>query len=132
MLQRDPEGIGPLRVKPLPRSPLHSYRPPDGGGIESPRWTRDGLSILYTHKQPDPDGFLHHDLFRWTPATGRNERLTHLADVKDADQVDSTHAVAVRNRFGGSQIVIVDLTNGEITPRTAPSLDIVYAHPRPS
>jgi Tol biopolymer transport system component len=130
MLRRDPEDVAPVRTKPLPRSPLHSYKPPDGGDIENPRWSRDGMTILYTHKQPDRDGFLHHDLFRWTPASGRSERLTHLADVKDADPIDATHAVAVRNRFGASQIVIVDLDTGEVTPRTAPSLDVVYSHPR--
>jgi Tol biopolymer transport system component len=130
MLQRDPEDVAPVRTKPLPRKPEHSYQPFDGGDIENPRWTGDGAAIVYTHKQPDCDGFLHHDLFRWTPLSGRNERLTHLADVKDADPIDAAHAVAVRNRFGASQIVIVDLNTGSVTPRTEPSLDIVYSHPR--
>ncbi len=130
MLQRDPEDVAPVRKKPARRKPLFSYLPPDRGDVENPRWTGDGTAIIYTHKQPDRDGFLHHDLFRWSPATGRNERLTHLADVKDADPIDVTHAVAVRNRFGLSQLVIVDLTTGEVTPRTQPSLDIVYSHPR--
>jgi hypothetical protein len=128
ILRRDPQDVAPVRTKPFPRKPLHSYKPPDGGDIENPRWTRDGTAIIYTHKQPDRDGFLHHDLFRWTPE--RVERLTHLADVKDADLIDATHAVAVRSRFGKSQIVIVDLTTGVITPRTEPSLDVVYSHPR--
>jgi len=132
ILRRDPEDVAPVRVKPLPRTPLHSYKQPDGGDLESPRWTRDGQSILYTHKQPDLDGFLHHDLFRWTPATGRSECLTHRADVQDADPIDATHAVAVRTRFGWSQLVNVDLTNGEITARTPPLLDVVYTHPRAS
>jgi hypothetical protein len=130
MLHRDPQDVAPVRTKPFPRKPLHSYKPSDGSDIENPRWTRDGTAILYTHKQPDADGFLHHDLFRWNPAAARNERLTHLADVKDADLIDSTHAVAVRSRFGQSQIVTVDLTTGAITPRTEPSLDVVYSHPR--
>ena len=130
MLRRDPEDVAPVRNKPFPRKPQHSYEPADGGGIENPRWTRDGAAILFTHKQPDIDGLLHHDLFRWTPATGRVERLTHLADVKDADLLDATHAIAVRNRFGASQLVIVDLTTGNVTPRTEPSFDVVYSHPR--
>jgi hypothetical protein len=128
ILRRDPQDVAPVRTKPLPRKPLHSFKPPDGGDIENPRWTLDGTAIIYTHKQPDADGILHHDLFRWTPQ--RIERLTHLADVKDADPIDATHAIAVRSRFGESQIVIVDLTTGVITPRTEPSLDIVYSHPR--
>jgi len=134
ILRRDPQDVAPVRTKPFPRKPLHSFKPPDGGDIENPRWTRDGTAIIYTHKQPDVDGFLHHDLFRWNPTTGRSERLTHLADVKDADPIDATHAVAVRSRFGESQIVIVDLSvglaKGAITPKTEPSLDVVYSHPR--
>ncbi len=130
MLRRDPDDVAPIRTKPSPRKALHSFRPTEGGDVENPRWTRDGAAILYTHKQPDHEGFLHRDLFRWTPSTGRNERITHLADVKDADPIDATHAVAVRNRFGASQIVIVDLATGEVAPRTSPSLDVVYSHPR--
>lgn len=132
MLRRDPQDVAPVRAKPLPRKPQHSYKPPEGGDVENPRWTRDGAAILYTHRQPDRDGFLHHDLFRWTPATGRSERLTHLADVKDADPIDATRAIAVRNRFGASQIVTVSLSTGEVTLRTEPSLDVVYSHPRAS
>jgi hypothetical protein len=130
ILRRDPEDVAPVRSKPLPRKPLHSFKSPDGGDIENPRWTRDGTAILYTHKQPDADGVLHHDLFSCNPESGRMERLTHLADVNDADPIDATHAVAVRSRFGESQIVMVDLTTGAITPRTKPSLDVVYSHPR--
>ncbi|MEA2328792.1 MAG: hypothetical protein QOE68_3751, partial [Thermoanaerobaculia bacterium] len=130
ILRRDPQDVAPVRTKPFPRKPLHSFKPPDGGDIENPRWTRDGTSILYTHKQPDRDGFLHHDLFRWNHTSGHTERLTHLADVKDADPIDATHAVAIRSRFGQSQIVTIDLATGAITPRTEPSLDIVYSHPR--
>ena len=130
MLRRDPQDVAPVRTKPFPRKPLHSYKPPDGGDIDNPRWTRDGAAIIYTHKQPDVDGFLHHDLFRWSLATEQTERLTHRADLKDADPIDATHAVAIRSRFGQSQIVIVDLTTGAITPRTESSLDVVYSHPR--
>ncbi|MBV8544782.1 MAG: PD40 domain-containing protein, partial [Acidobacteria bacterium] len=130
MLRRDPQDVAPVRTKPFPRKPLHSFKPPDGGDIEHPRWTRDGTAIIYTHKQPDLDGVLYHDLFRWSPTSAQTERLTHLADVKDADPIDATHAVAVRSRLGESQIVNVDLTTGAITPLTDPSLDIVYSHPR--
>jgi hypothetical protein len=133
MLKRDPEDVAPLRAKPLPRKPLHELRPSDGGDIETPRWTRDGTSLIYTHRQPDRDGFLHRDLFRWTPATGRVERITHLADVHDADPLPGgTHAVAVRNRGGASQLVTVNLLTGEVAERTPPSLAHVYAHPRAS
>jgi hypothetical protein len=133
MLRRDPQDVAPVLAKPLPRRPLHSYKSPDGGDIENPRWTRDGAAILYTHKVPDRDGFFHHDLFLWRPEAGWKAcptPVTHLADVKDADPIDATHAVAIRDRFGESQVVLVDLTTGQVTPRTPPSLDVVYSHPR--
>ena len=131
ILQRDPEDVAPVRSRPLPRKPLHTLTPRDGGDIESPRWTRDGKSILYTHKQPDRDGFLHHDLFVWTPESRTHRRVTHLADVEDADPLpDGKHAIAVRNRNGMSQLVIVDIYDGDITPHSEPSLLRIYSHPR--
>ncbi|HEV2718558.1 MAG TPA: hypothetical protein VG323_00955, partial [Thermoanaerobaculia bacterium] len=100
--------------------------------VESPRWARDG-SILFSHRQPDVFGVLHHDLFRWFPADGRVERVTHLADVEDADPLpDGVHAVAVRTRFGFSQLVRVDLPTGVVDEINAPSLDRVYSHTRRS
>jgi len=131
ILKRDPEDVAPLRTKPLPRKVLHSYVAPDGGDFSSPRWMPDGKSILYAHRQPDRQGFLHHDLFRWTPETGENERITHLADVSDADPLpDGKSAIAVRSRFGYSQLVMVNLLTGAVTAVNEPSLDEVYSHPR--
>jgi len=61
------------------------------------------------------------------------ERVTHLADVRDADPLPDGHsAVAVRSRFGFSQIVRVDLTTGAIAEVTPPSLERAYSHPRGS
>ena len=69
-----------------------------------------GESILYHRFEPDARGFLHPDLFLWTPDTGTVRRLTHLADVRHADPApDGTWAVAVRSRNGYSQLVRVDL-----------------------
>lgn len=131
MLQRDPEDVAPVRTKPVPRKAVHTLRPPDGGDLTSPRWTRDGKSILYTHKQPDRDGFLHHDLFLWTPESRTNRRVTHLADVEDADPLpDGKHAIAVRNRHGLSQLVIIDIYSDDITAHNEPSLMRLYSHPR--
>jgi hypothetical protein len=133
ILTRDPEDVAPVRSKPLPRKPLHSFMAPDGGDLETPRWMPDGKSIIYIHRQPDREGFLHHDLFRWTPLTGENVRITHLADVSDADPMPvGQTAVAVRNRFGYSQVVKVNMLTGDITDITPPSLDDVYSHPRVS
>ena len=131
MLKRDSEDVAPVRTKPVPRKPVHTLKPADRGDITNPRWTRDGRSIIYAHKQPDRDGFLRSDLFLWTPSTRSKRRLTQLADVKDADPLpDARHAIAVRDRYGYSQLVTVDLTTGAVVEYTPPSLDRVYSHPR--
>jgi hypothetical protein len=131
MLKRDPQDVAPVRTKPRSRKPLHTLRPIDGGDIEQPRWTRDGRSILYTHKQPDGEGFLHHDLFLWTPESGVNRRVTHLADTHDADPLlDGQHAIAVRSRYGFSELVTVDLNSGEVAERGERSIERIVGHPR--
>ena len=131
ILARDPEDVRAVRTKPLPRKAVHSLVMPDGGDIDGPRWMRDGKSLLFAHRVRDAEGFLHFDLYRWdfTSLT----RITHLADVRDADPLpDSRTAVAVRSRFGATQLVTVDLASGEVTPRTEASIDTVVTHPRVS
>ena len=133
IMERDPLDVPPVRTKPLPRKPVHSFTPPDGGDVTSQRWTPDGKSILYSHRQPDHDGFLHHDLFLWTPETGENRRITQLADVHDADPFpEANTAVAVRSRFGLSQLVTVNLNDGSVTPLAEPSLETIPSEPRVS
>ncbi|HYC90739.1 MAG TPA: hypothetical protein VEO54_16095 [Thermoanaerobaculia bacterium] len=130
MLERDPEDVGPLRTKPLPRKAVHELALPDGGDISTPRWTRDGKALLFAHRVPDAEGVLHFDLYRWD--FQHLTRLTRLADVRDADPLDERSAIAVRSRFGASQLVSVDLTTGAVTPRGEASIDHVISHPRVS
>ncbi|MGH9456689.1 MAG: TolB family protein [Thermoanaerobaculia bacterium] len=131
MLERDPEDVAPVRRKPLPREPLHELVTADGAEPYSPRWSPDGESILSVRFEPDADGFFHPDLFRWIPESGEVERITYFADVRDADpSPDGGRAVAVRNRFGFSELVTVDLATGSVTSLTPPSLEITYATPR--
>lgn len=128
---RDPEDVRPVRTKPLPRKAVHELVLPDGGDIESPRWTRDGKSLIFAHRNPDREGFLHWDLHRWD--FENVTRITRLADVRDADPLpDGRTAVAVRSRNGATQLVDVDLTTGAVTPRTEASIDIVRTTPRVS
>jgi hypothetical protein len=131
MLHADPEDVAPIRIKPLPRKPKHILALPDGGDIQSPRWLRDGRSILYSHRARNAKGFLQFDLYRWTPESGENVRVTTLADVRDADpHPDGTQAVAVRSRNGMTQLVRVNLADGSVTPIGTPSLDAIQSTPR--
>lgn len=130
ILARDPEDVAPFRTQPLPREPEHSLTLLDGGDIDTPRWTRDGKAILFEHRTPDAEGVLRFDLYRWD--FKKVTRLTRLADVRDADPVDAQHAVAVRSRYGASQLVTIDLATGMVTPRGEASIDTVITHPRAS
>ena len=125
MLAKDPQDVAPVRSKPLPRKPIHELTMPDGRDIETPRWLPDG-SIVFTHRMPDRNGDLHRDLFVWDFKSVR--RLTHLADVYDADPIDEHTFIAVRSRFGMTQLVRV--RDGVVEPITEPSIDRVVSHPR--
>ncbi len=127
----DPEDIPAVRSKPLARKPLHTLPTIDGVPPESPRFFHDGKSILFVRFEPDGEGFLHPDLFRWEVDRGGVERLTRGADLREPDPApDGAWAVAVRNRNGLSQIVRVDLATGAVADLTPPSVDVVYDHPR--
>ncbi len=130
ILARDPEDVAPVRSKPLARKVVDSLTMNDGGDIDTPRWTRDGKALLFAHRVPDGEGMLHFDLYRWD--LERVTRITRLADVRDADPVDERTAIAVRSRYGASQLVSVDLESGEVTPRGEASIDHVITHPRVS
>lgn len=146
MLARDPEDVAPVRVKPLPRKAEQTLVLPDGGDIQSPRWTRDGRSIVFTHRVPDADGVLHFDVFVWgagdraASTAGRAlgdqrwevRRVTHLAGVREIDVLDDDTLIGVRSAYGMTQLVEVDLRTGAVTPRSEASLERVIASPRVS
>jgi len=133
MLKKDPQDVAPVRTKPLPRKPLHELVTRDGAEPFTPRFLAGGASLLFVRFEPDGEGFLHPDLFRWTPAKGEVERLTRLADVREADpSPDGGWAVGVRNRSGFSQLVRVELTTGVVSEITPRSVEVVYAQPRVS
>ena len=134
MLAADPEDVAPVSAKPLGREPIHTLSASAGGEPYGPRWMPDGDSILFVRMDRDARGFLHPDIHRWFPASGRLVRITRGGDVRDPDPApDGTWAVAVRNRFGTSELVRVEMESGVVSPLPGshgPSLDRVYDHPR--
>lgn len=133
LAERDPEDVPAERTGPLPRKILHSLDSPDGPEPTMPRFLPDGRSILFVRWEPDSEGFLHPDLFVWTPESGEVRRITRAADLRDPDPApDGRWAAAIRNRHGLSQIVRVDLGTGEVSGLTEPSVEEVYDRPRVS
>ncbi len=138
ILARDPEDVAPVRTKPLPRKAKHELVMPDGGDIQTPRWTRDGKAIVFAHRVPDGEGVLHFDLYRWV-LDGGITRITRFGDVRDADLLDDSTAIAVHSAYGLTQLVTVDLRSGIVTAREGSGtsndgkeIDRVIASPRVS
>lgn len=134
ILERDPEDVPAELTRPLPQKVLHTLGARgawDGVEPAMPRWMPDGRSLVFVRFEPDPEGFLHPDLFLWTPEDGSVRRITREADVRDPDPApDGSWAVAVRHRHGLSQLVRVDLATGEVREITPPSVEEVYDRPR--
>jgi hypothetical protein len=131
ILERDPEDVLAVRTKPFPRKPLHTLGAPDWIEPTMPRWMPDGRAILFVRFEPDPEGFLHPDLFLWAPESGDVRRITREADLRYPDpSPDGGWAVAVRHRDGASQLVRADLATGAVTEITPPSVEEVYDRPR--
>ncbi len=127
----DPEDVPAVRSRPLPRDPLFELTDRHGAPPHTPRWIGGSDALLYVRYEPDAAGFLHPDLFRWDLESGRVERLTHGADLREPDPAPSGEwAVAVRQRHGLSQLVRVDLADGSVEPLTAAAVDVVYHRPR--
>lgn len=130
ILKADPEDVRPVRTRPLPRKALHTLQTRSGAEPSGPKWLgRD--SVIFVRLEPDHEGFLHADLFRWDPARESVARITTGADLSDPDpHPDGTRAVAVRNRHGFSQLVEIDLSSNQIRELTSPSIDRIYETPR--
>lgn len=136
-LAADPKEVADRSEQPPPRAPRWTLPRVDGYSAADPRWMPDGAGVLFARRSPDPEGVLHWDLSRWEVESGRVRRLTRGADVADADPgPGGRFAVGVRERFGRSALVRVDLQSGGVTeiPVQPAGEDAwpVWSHPRVS
>lgn len=122
--------------EPPPRAPRRTLPRVDGFSAADPRWMPGGGHVLFSRRAPDAEGVLHWDLSLWEPESGRVRCVTRGGDVADADPAPGGRfAVGVRERFGRSTLVRVDLERGAVTaletdePENAWS---VWSHPRVS
>ncbi len=134
-LRADPEEIVDRPEVPKPRSPRWKLPRWNGQAPQDPRWMPDSRRVLFTRRVPDAEGVLRLDLFLWDVEEGGIARVTRLADVSDADpSPDGAFAVGVRNRYGVSELVRVELSSGRVARlesggEGAPAWR-VWSHPR--
>lgn len=148
MLRLDPQDVAPEIRRPLPRDPLFELPTRHGAEPYKPRFMPDGESVLFLrYDVPTLSGAAGEgrdlpfagtvvpDLYRWWPADGRVERVTVGSGLQSFDpHPDGEWAVGVRTRFGVSELVRVDLRNGDVSslggPGFEPNLDVTWDHPR--
>ncbi|HEY6148291.1 MAG TPA: hypothetical protein VIZ69_11355, partial [Thermoanaerobaculia bacterium] len=131
-LLADPNEVPDRPEPPESRVPRWTLPRQNGRAPEDPRWMPDGRRVLFTRRAPDAQGVLHRGLFVWTPETGAVSSVALREDVSDADPApDGSWAAAVRNRYGSSELVRVDLPSGLVRPLYGASDDWeVWSHPR--
>ncbi|MDQ6893578.1 MAG: hypothetical protein M3167_12965 [Acidobacteriota bacterium] len=134
-LLSDPNEVADRPEPPEPRAPRWTLPRQNGRSPEDPRWMPDGRRVLFTRRVPDAQGILHRALFLWVPETGAVSAVTRRADVSDADPApDGAWAAAVRNRYGTSELVRVEIPSGRVSPLAGTGSDEweVWSHPRVS
>src|SRR6185369_13874944 len=113
-LAKDENEVPDKEVQTRPRQPKWRLPRIDGYSARNPRWMPDGRRVLFSRRAPDASGVLRWDLSLWDIASGRVSRVTRGADVSSADPApDGAWAAGIRSRFGGTELVRVDLATGE-------------------
>jgi hypothetical protein len=132
--QRDPEDVLAVRRKPLPPKKLRELEAVNGGDFSTPRFFAGGKALLLSRLEPQEDGRLIPDLYRFEVESGELRRLTHGAGLRDADPLpDDESAIALRYRWGKSELIKVALDGGgEEEILEAPHFPEVLAQPRVS
>lgn len=129
----DPGDVPALPMHPPERKKLHVFTARNGIIPAGPRFMPDGQSILFHALRPRSNGDLRSDIYRWFPQTGRLDRLTRGAALAWADpSPDGTSVIALKQEYGFSGIVRLDLATGDIHDVTDVSLDTAWHNPKVS
>ncbi len=136
-LLSDPNEVADTPDLPRRREPRWKLDRWNGESPQDPRWMPDSRRVLFSRRVPDAEGAARLDLFLWDVASGGVTRVTRGEDVGAADPApDGKWAAGVRNRFGVSELVRVDLATGGTSALPSgpapPDAWRVWSHPRVS
>lgn len=133
LLRRDPQDVPAVRRKPMAAKKTHELRAKNGGDFLTPRFTSDGQKLLLSRLEPDEQGRLIPDLYFYELETGALRRLTRGAGLRSADPLPGgREAIALRFRYGSSELVRVELATGREELLAAPPFPTTFADPRVS
>ena len=118
---------------PAPREEMAVLAPQGGAGWEEPRFLSDGRHLTVIRSEVLADGRSTPDLWVWDADSGDVRRVTRGAAIRAADPFpDGMRAAGVRCLAGRCDLVLIDLTTGEVTPLARGGFDANYSGVRVS
>jgi len=130
LLERDSLDVPAIDRDPDPLKRVATLEAAGGRPWLEPRFLPDGRRILTVRWEPLGDGTQRPDLFVWHHESGRVERITRGAGIRQADpSPDGERAVGVRCEWGSCGLVLVELATGGVTSLVEGASDVVYHAP---
>ncbi|MDQ8147568.1 MAG: hypothetical protein P3A58_06660 [Gemmatimonadota bacterium] len=118
---------------PAPREEMAVLVPQGGAGWEEPRFLSDGRHLTVIRSEVLADGRSTPDLWVWDADSGDVRRVTRGAAIRAADPFpDGMRAAGVRCLAGRCDLVLIDLTTGQVTPLARGGFDANYSGVRVS
>src|SRR5439155_6328610 len=129
--KRDPQDVPDRRFYPRAKQAVKTLEASSGRSFQYPRWLPDNKRLLVTHWAMRPDGALRPDLYLWDVQTGDLKRLTHGAELLNADpHPAASEAVAMQCQRGRCDVARVDLDRGRSGTLLPGSPERSYYRPR--
>ncbi|MCO7224706.1 hypothetical protein [Pleionea sp. CnH1-48] len=132
ILEADPKDIPSVEPNLFKRKKEFTIEPLNSQALFDPQWI-DNENLIYGSLTRDSDGNMHRDLFSWNMKTQGIKRLTHHANVRRFSLLPQQNSVVAEiNRHGYSQLVELDLNNGQSTLISTKIFGTFYDMPRVS
>ena len=112
--ERDPQDVPPVRLFPPPKKIISMLPAVGSQPYQGPRFFRDGRVLVWRNAAVG-DGSFVPDLFIWDPQRHTVKRVTHTANVRQADPApDGATATGLRCASGHCDLVLVDVRSGTL------------------
>ncbi len=128
---KDPEDVPAIEWKPPQKEPVAVLHPSGERPHSRPRFMPDGKRLLVIRPEALPSGRIRRDLYIWDFEKNHLRRITREGAIQEAiPSPDGDVAVGIMSLYGRSDIVEIDLENGEITTIRESGIDRAFYRPR--